>query len=307
MSTPSDRSDENTVVIQGDAHAEELKKARESEACLLIVRGNPQGHQYPLSKPETVLGRDPKVDISIISDGGMSKQHCKVVRLPQGGFQVIDLGSTNGTFLNDKRLEPKVAVDLTKEDMLKVGQTIFKYLPAGSSETFYMGNLASQANHDKLTGLFNRGFLIQAVDTEFRRAKALHQNFGIIFFDLDNFKHVNDKFGHDAGDFVLKEIAALTRVVFSGTHQIVARYGGEEFVALLSDLSAEDCRMKAEELRASIQDHEFMYQNNRLPVTSSVGLAMLKPEHSDASVLLDAADKAQYVSKNSGKNRVTAT
>ena len=131
MANDNDDVGEKTAVIHRDAIAKEMQKAKESEACLIIVRGNPQGSKLPLLKTEMIIGRDPSVEISIVADANISRKHVKLTKLNDGTVSVTDLGSSNGTFLNDRKLVPGEAVNLSKEDMLKVGSTVLKFLPAG--------------------------------------------------------------------------------------------------------------------------------------------------------------------------------
>jgi GGDEF domain-containing protein len=149
---------------------------------------------------------------------------------------LTDLGSANGTFVNDRRVvEPETP--LAKEDMLRVGNSILKFLPAGEIEIVFYGNLGAAANTDPLTRIYNKGYLLEALGAEWKRAKALHTDFSLIFLDLDHFKNINDTCGHDAGDEVLKEVARLIRNDFVRPRDIFARYGGEEFALLLPNTS----------------------------------------------------------------------
>jgi diguanylate cyclase (GGDEF)-like protein len=303
---PQDDSDsgDKTTVIQGDQETlrKEMAKAKEQEACLIIIRGTPQGHRFFLTQPEMTIGRDPAADITV-SDQSISRKHAKITRIGEK-TQLTDLGSSNGTFVNDKKVSANESVFLAKEDMVKLGNSIFKYLPAGELEILFYGNLGSAAHTDALTKLYNKGYLNEALEAEFKRAKALHQDFSAIFFDLDHFKKVNDTYGHDAGDYVLREISNLIRGGHVRPKDIFARNGGEEFVILLSNTSAKLAADMAERIRGAVQAHAFIYEGKRLPITISLGVAELTAETSSAQTLLRAADKALYEAKSGGRNRV---
>jgi len=304
----SDEGSEKTTVLQGDQDTlkKELQKAKEQEACLIIIRGSPQGHRFFLTEPEMIIGRDPSADISV-SDPGISRKHAKVVK-ENGKVKMVDLGSSNGTFINDKKLASGDSVCLAKEDMIKMGNSIFKFLPAGELEILFYGNLGSAAHTDPLTRIYNKGYLLEALEAEFKRAKALHIDFAILFFDLDHFKKINDTYGHEAGDYVLKELTNLVRGGHLRPKDVFARYGGEEFVILLSGLNAKAGAEIAERIRCSIETHAFIYEGKRLPVTTSLGVAELRSDIESAQTLLKAADKALYQAKSGGRNRVaTAT
>lgn len=299
-----DDASEKTAVIQGDAETlrKELQKAKEQEACLIIIRGKPQGHRFFLTQDEMTLGRDPGADI-VLSDQSISRKHARVYK-EDGKVKIVDLGSSNGSFVNDKKIEANEPVTLAKEDMLKLGNCILKFLPAGELEILFYGNLGSAAHTDPLTRIYNKGYLLEALDAEFKRAKALHTDFSILFFDLDHFKKVNDNFGHDAGDFVLKEFTSLVRNGYLRPKDVFARYGGEEFVVLLGNTGAKAAQELAERIRAAIETHAFIYEGKRMPVTTSMGIAELTSGIESAQTLLKAADKALYSAKQGGRNRV---
>jgi diguanylate cyclase (GGDEF)-like protein len=296
---------EKTAVLHGDQETlkKELAKAKEQEACLIIIRGTPQGHRFFVTQDEMTIGRDPAADISV-SDQSISRKHARLNREPGGKVRLTDLGSSNGTLVNDKKVATNESVILAKEDMVKLGNSILKFLPAGELEILFYGNLGSAAHTDPLTRIYNKGYLLEALEAEFKRAKALHTDFSIVFFDLDHFKKVNDTHGHDAGDFVLKEFANLIRTGHLRPKDIFARYGGEEFVVLLANTGAQAAQGMAERMRAAIESHAFIYEGKRLPITSSLGVAELQSGIESAQTLLKAADKALYAAKSGGRNRV---
>ena len=296
---------EKTVVFQGDPDTllRELRKAREQDACLIVIRGKPQGHRFFLTQDEMIIGRDPAAEISV-ADEGISRRHAALTRKGDAVL-LTDLGSANGTFLNDQRVVQSHPVVLAKEDMLRVGNSILKFLPAGELEIIFYGNLGAAAHTDALTRIYNKGYLQEALDAEFKHAKGLRTDFSLILFDLDHFKKINDTFGHEAGDDVLKEITRLIRTEFVGPRDIFARYGGEEFVILLPNRSLGGAADLAERIRAAVEAHAFVYEDARMPVTCSMGVAALTPGTESASALLRNADKAGYSSKHNGRNRVT--
>jgi len=303
----SDDSGEKTAFIQGDQATlnKELQKAKEQEACLIMIRGTPQGHRFFITQPEMIIGRDPAADISV-ADQSISRKHAKVNKA-DGKVQITDLGSSNGSFVNDKKLAANVPMMLAKEDMVKIGNSILKFLPAGEIEILFYGNLGSAAHTDSMTKIYNKGYLLEALEAEFKRAKALHTDFSLLFFDLDHFKKVNDTYGHDAGDYVLKEFASLVRTSHLRPKDIFARYGGEEFVVLLSATNAKTGSEIAERVRASVEAHPFIYEGKRIPVTTSMGVAEIRADIESSQTLLKAADKALYAAKQGGRNRVVVS
>ena len=299
-----DNESEKTKVLVRDQNSllAEIKQAKAQEACLILIRGTPQGHRFFITQAETVLGRDPTADFSI-TDQGISRKHAKLTR-KDDKIQLTDLGSSNGTFINDKKINPNEPVTLAKEDMIKLGGSILKFLPAGELEILFYGNLGSAANLDPMTKIYNKGYLTEALEAEFKRARALHLEFSLIFFDLDHFKKINDTYGHEAGDLVLKEMTNLVKTQHIRPKDIFARYGGEEFVVLLNNTNTKNAAEIGERIRAAIEAHSFIYEDKRLPVTSSVGISDMKADTESGQALLKAADKALYEAKGSGRNRV---
>ena len=118
---------------------------------------------------------------------------------------------------------------------------------------------------------------------------------------------MNDGYGHDAGDYVLKEFTSLVRSAHIRQKDIFARFGGEEFVILLGNTNAKDAADIAERIRASVNTHAFVYEGKRLPITCSLGVAELMSDMESATTLLKRADKALYEAKNSGRNRVVVS
>jgi diguanylate cyclase (GGDEF)-like protein len=126
----------------------------------------------------------------------------------------------------------------------------------------------------------------------------------IIIFDLDHFKKINDTHGHDAGDFVLKEVTSLLRTKVLPKEAIFGRYGGEEFLILCPKMSLENAVALAENMRSTVEKFQFMYENKRMPVTSSIGVAEAAVDVDSHIALFKLADKAVYAAKQGGRNQV---
>jgi two-component system cell cycle response regulator len=297
----ADESDK-TVVIKGESKTLQVEKeqAKSQEACLIVIRGSPQGKRFEISKASMFIGRDPLAEIAI-NDPNASRKHAEVVRQGEKIF-LRDNQSTNGTFLNDKPI--KEPAELRKEDMIKVGSTIFKFLPKGELEIFYLGSLESAAHTDPLTKIYNKGYIMEALEAEFKRAKALHHEFSVIILDLDHFKKINDTHGHDAGDFVLKESCTLVRGKVLPKEAIFGRFGGEEFLVLLPNHALDAAVQVGESLRSALEKHGFLYDGKRIPVTASVGVAEMAVDVDNHTALFKLADKAVYLAKTGGRNQV---
>lgn len=165
----------------------------------------------------------------------------------------------------------------------------------------------SQTKHmsvtDSLTGLFNRRYFENTYEREFLRAQRYSNDMSVAVLDVDFFKKINDTYGHLCGDYVLKEIAYLTLQTFRKT-DIVFRYGGEEIVVILTETPLEKAIIPLERLRKAIENYPFNYDSNDIRVTVSIGVEALHNEITSAENLLGNADRALYIAKEQGRNRV---
>ncbi len=231
----------------------------------------------------------------------ISRQHFKL-RASAKTFILEDSKSTNGTYLNNSKI--KAPHPLKKGDIIKLGSIALKYLPAGDPERLTYDKLNSKANNDGLTGCYNKSYFNYTIELEVKKSKLFETPLSLIIFDLDHFKAINDNYGHDAGDFVLKELAALIRRNGVRELDIFGRYGGEEFVILLPKTNLKNAYEIAERLRILIESYDFMYESQRLPVTASIGVAHYHQEVSNGKDLFRRADQAVYTAKKNGHNRV---
>ncbi|HAT1775227.1 diguanylate cyclase [Legionella pneumophila] len=165
-------------------------------------------------------------------------------------------------------------------------------------------NLRYQSIRDPLTGLYNRRYLEDFLFKQLHQAERTKASFAILMLDLDHFKKINDTFGHDAGDLVLKELGQiLNNDIRLG--DIAARYGGEEFVLLLYDIDAQAAKMKAENLRSAISNLQVKYGAQPVgQITASIGISVYPDDAKSPAEVIEAADKALYQAKNKGRNKV---
>ncbi|MEN9855412.1 MAG: response regulator PleD [Pseudomonadota bacterium] len=160
---------------------------------------------------------------------------------------------------------------------------------------------------DQLTGLHNRRYMESQLKSHLNRAARGGPPVSVLIADIDHFKRVNDLFGHDAGDDVIREFAARLASNFR-PQDLACRFGGEEFVVIMPETSSHDAVAIAERLRQSIEGSPFVIglARDRLDVTCSVGVAVATANELDSDTLLKRADEALYVAKRSGRNRVIA-
>ncbi|MBO6100104.1 MAG: GGDEF domain-containing protein, partial [Spirochaetaceae bacterium] len=158
------------------------------------------------------------------------------------------------------------------------------------------------AEHDELTGLYNRYGFNKKIDQLYLKPEK--KTVAVIMMDLDYFKQVNDVYGHDAGDLVLKNVACKLVSVFGDT-SLYCRWGGEEFNTFVYDESIDPVQI-AEELRKVVERSIIMHENKEIKITLSIGVCITHDmSATKISKLINTADKCMYISKRNGKNRVT--
>ncbi len=161
---------------------------------------------------------------------------------------------------------------------------------------------------DRLTELFNQGYLRQRLEQELGRAERFGHPLSVIMLDIDDFKALNDRYGHLVGDEVLKAVSVLIRQNLREM-DVAARYGGEEFVVLVPETPAEGARAVAERIRQSVAAHVFLRDEAGTDVhtTVSVGVAAFPGSGRSVESLIHAADEAMYLAKRAGKDRVVVS
>ena len=297
---------EKTTVVKGDTFRNKIEEVGKTPPCLVMLEG-PAGYvgkQWPIDRADIIIGRSMTSTI-FVDDRSVSRSHAKL-NPASGDVYILDLESSNRTVVNDEPIPPLVPVKLNNNDQIKTGNVLFKFLERGSIEAHAMEQLQVKSEKDPLTNIFNKGALNMKGAESFKRAKLLKVPMSIAVFDIDHFKKINDTFGHTAGDYVLKEMAAVIGTKLIRLDDYFARYGGEEFVVLLFGSNLTQGVEIGERLRTTIEGHSFMYQGIRLPVTISVGVATKEPEMQAWEELFSKADAALYESKRNGRNRVTS-
>ncbi len=295
--------DNNSTVVITDirkALASLEEEAKQKPACLLVVGGELNGTIFNLQVGETVVGRNPDCSISL-DFNGVSRRHF-TVSVNESEAAVTDLGSANGTYLNNNKLTAPTA--LKRGDMIKIGAIAMKFLPKGDPERLTYDKLHEEANTDGLTKCYNKTFFNNQLELEVKKCKVTGKPLTLIIFDLDHFKKLNDTYGHDAGDYVLKEKSRVIKENGIRQGDVFARYGGEEFCILLPNTNLKQGFEIAERLRKLVEKHEFIYDGKRLPVSASVGIADYRQGVLTGTDLFKRADSAVYKSKEGGRNQV---
>ncbi len=167
-----------------------------------------------------------------------------------------------------------------------------------------LAELAAQSVRDGLTGVFNRRKLEEVLEGELQRVKRYGGDCGVMIFDIDHFKKVNDGYGHLVGDEAIRHVATLAGKTFRNT-DVIGRYGGEEFVGILPGVGLGGASIAAERLRSAIASTPVRAGETTFTITVSVGVTAIRAECPDRLAVLEEADRALYSSKREGRNRVT--
>ncbi len=268
------------------------------EACLVVIYGLDLGKKYNVDRPSVVIGRSSKADIQIDQEA-VSRNHCKLINTGKS-VMLRDLGSTNGTYVNDELVDEYVLRD---GDFIKIGRCIFKFLSGNNIENAYHEEIYRLTTIDGLTQVFNKRYFIETLEREIGRAQRYRRELSLIMFDIDDFKLINDSFGHLAGDYVLKQLAGVIKARIR-REDILSRYGGEEFAIILPEIDAYNALQFAEKVRQMIEKAKFRFEDTDIPVTVSIGVASVKPDLSDPNDFVRLADTNLYEAKAQGKNRV---
>jgi diguanylate cyclase (GGDEF)-like protein len=278
---------------------------RGQHPTLLVIGGAHSGHVFRLEKARTTLGRAKGSDICL-ADLGVSRLHCVVDQTAQGCF-VEDQGSRNGTIVNGKPVYGRVP--LAPGDRIGVGpDAVLQYDVFDDAQQDLAKRLYENATRDQLTKAYNRLHFGERLVAEMSYAVRHREPLGLVLFDIDHFKRVNDTLGHLAGDDVLRTVSGLASATLR-SEDLFARYGGEEFVVLARGRTKVETQQLAERLRVAMEGHAFRVAGTLLRVTVSLGIAELgevSGPDPQGLAFLGLADQRLYRAKDSGRNRVVA-
>jgi two-component system, cell cycle response regulator len=288
---------ESTVLTAAPA-PEKVEQAQ--HACLVILFGAEIGRRITLEEHDTMIGRASTADLQIDAES-VSRNHALITRSARG-FVLRDQDSTNGTFVNDQPVRERMLKD---GDQIRIGRAMLKFLTSSNVEAQYHEEIYRLMTVDGLTQVFNRRYFQEALERELTRSKRYGHRFVLMLLDIDHFKQINDRHGHQAGDTVLRRLGALVQSKVR-TNDLVARIGGEEFALILPESQLAGGRALAEKLRRAVELEAFHHESDVISVTISVGVAEFLPALAGENVdaLVKRADTQLYAAKKAGRNRV---
>jgi len=212
-----------------------------------------------------------------------------------------ELGTLMST-LDEKRKEYTARIEASHQEKEKLRQHFEKMINNVIDKNKV---LLEQSQKDPLTGLLNRATFDESINVELVRYRRYMEPFSVIMFDIDHFKQVNDEFGHEAGDRVLKGVAQCTSEILRKT-DVFARYGGEEFIILLPRTNLQQSLIAARKLREIVEDTEFAYEGVNVPITVSVGITEVNAEDTEFKSIYNRVDSYMYEAKRGGRNTVVS-
>jgi diguanylate cyclase (GGDEF)-like protein len=281
-------------------HVKPAPVAKSQPACLVLIypTGPQMGRRFTLDGDALLIGRGSDCDIVVDLDS-VSRRHAKIER-KKGAIAVCDLNSTNGTYVNEEQVEEQALDD---GDQVKIGNAIFKFLSGGNVESSYHEAIYRTTIIDGLTEVYNKRYFLEFLDRELARCVRYHRPLSLVMFDLDHFKRINDTHGHLAGDYVLREMCRRLRGRIR-KEELLARYGGEEFIAVLPEAGHEGALDFGEQIRKLVASEPFVFEDEVIPLTISVGVATIVGESIDGIKFIKMADENLYTAKHKGRNRV---
>lgn len=277
-----------------------------SDITFTIIDGEESqfGKIFTFYKESILIGRNKYSDI-YINDENISNDHCeiKVIKNDENKIDQIilkDLLSTNGTYVNGKLITNKV---LKSGDKIKIGETTLRFSYNDELEEKYHLKLFNIATSDSLTKLHNKRYTISELENQYKIAKRNNRIFSLIMFDIDDFKIINDKYGHIAGDEFLKNVASHININLR-EQDFAGRFGGDEFLIILPETKIEGATILADRIREKIEKSEIVYRDHKIETTISGGISQFNFSYNNIKELLEITDKALYKAKKSGKNKV---
>lgn len=289
-------TDVTKIMNTGDSLVVEIKSTKENPASLLLLSGPKDliGMSWPLKNMVTSVGRSRRLNDIIIPHNSLSKTHFQIIKENEK-FYLVDMKSTNKTYLNDKEITPYEKLALENNFYIQASHLTFKFLDQGNIESFSSKQMLSKIQTDPLTSAGNRQILKVKGPEYFLSTKSL----SLVVFDIDDFKTINDSFGHSAGDHVLKTLSKyVIEIIREG--DLFVRYGGDEF-CIFTQNSLPIASHIAERIKQKIQTNDFIFKDQKIPVDISIGIAEKLPTDKIWEDIYHRADQQSYKQKRRKK------
>ncbi|HUU03663.1 MAG TPA: GGDEF domain-containing protein [Myxococcota bacterium] len=273
------------------------------QAYLIVISGSAVGRMFKVTNKVRV-GRAQDCEI-FLDDDGISRIHAQLEQDEFGSVIIEDMDSTNGTYFNGTRINRH---QLRDGDKIQIGSTtILKFSYQDSLEEAFHQHQYDSATKDGLTRIYNKKYFSEQIAKDFAYALRHNEITSLIMIDIDHFKQVNDEYGHQAGDFVLRELSTIVGDALR-SEDLFARIGGEEFAIILREIDERRAHVLAERIRRTVEVHKFFWEGQRIRVTISLGVSTLASANfRSPAEMIRTADEYLYRAKNSGRNRVASS
>ena len=275
-----------------------------ARATVSVVSGLDAGRIVPLEGPTLVMGRGDESGLQL-EDVEVSRLHARIVRGSGGAFHIEDLGSTNGTFLNARRINVAPLVD---GDRIQLGpRTLVRFALTDPLDEHLQAELYDSSVRDPLTKAYNRRYLSARLAAEVAHARRHSVPLAALMLDVDTFKQFNDRYGHFVGDRILCFVVAhASRVLRAG--DLLARFGGDEFVVLARDTDLAHAAALGDRMRSAIEGLHMSAGGKIVSITTSIGVGALEelPPEASGDALVELIDARLGIAKREGRNRVCA-
>jgi diguanylate cyclase (GGDEF)-like protein len=290
------------VGLEGDLVAEiTAPGAHDAPICdrgtLTMVSGSEAGSVHRLGA-SSFVGRSPDCEIHI-DHAGVSRRHARIIQESETEYVVQDLGSRNGTTVHGR---PITRARLADGDRIGFGPIFFRFALADEMEVLALKQRYEFSVVDGLTGAINRKHFDNRLIIELAYAKRHQTEMSLLLLDIDHFKAINDRLGHQAGDAVLRQLAATIKGTLR-LEDVFARYGGEEFAIIARGIGGSEALAFADRIRRVVEESRFVHEGTPVAVTISVGAAALADcKEPSVDNLVKLADAALYTAKGMGRN-----
>jgi diguanylate cyclase (GGDEF)-like protein len=296
---PHDEKSDKTIIVQLKTEPE---KVTTTEPFLVSISGRETGKAIPLKERNLKIGRELDCDL-ILESPHISRYHAELI-WKGSELLVRDLGSTNGVFVNGKKITEEV---LHNGDKILFGtQLYYKLVYQDAVDQTYHQSLFKAANTDPLTQLYNKRYFMEFLEKEFSFSRRTGQPLSLIMLDIDHFKSINDTYGHVAGDQILKNMGSILASQIR-LENIACRFGGEEFGIIIRGATAAQSRLVAERLRVAVSDQSVDFRGKKIRFSVSLGVATFEGSNfQTAEDLLLKADELLYKAKELGRNQTVS-
>lgn len=272
----------------------------DEDLALLVLSGPARGRYYRVPRRGGAVGRDAEAALRF-DDPGISRLHCRFFRNERGYFEVEDLGSRYGTFVEGDRIERQVVLD---GDRLQVSaETVLRVRYFDAREQDGLDPSGSARTRDLLTGLPNRRYLLERLEQEYAFSRRHQSPLAVLMIDLDHFQRINGEHGHGTGDRVLRAIGRLLHNTVR-TEDLLARIGGDEFVIVTREADEDNSLAFSQRILQLLRQRPLLVQDQTAQLTASVGISTYG-RGSGASMmeLLVQADAALNEAKRRGRDQ----